>query len=148
MKSIARIDRRASYRNAAGKTRYKQTRGWYVQVRWEGKTYTRFFSDSKYGNDAKALKAAAGWRDQIEGSIGKPRTKDHAFSERRLGKGVYLRQKDGGPVYEVAWSEGGGRIRKTSVSIRKWGKSKAKKMAEEIRRAAVEREAPYKTARN
>ena len=65
MKSIARIDQERRFKTTKGKWSTRNTRGWYVQVAWKGKRYTRFFSDGKLGGKEKARRAAIEWRDSV-----------------------------------------------------------------------------------
>lgn len=135
MKSIARIEQARKFKTTKGKTSTRHTRGWYVQVAWNGKKYTRFFADGKIGGKEKARLAAIAWRDETEARIGKPQTAHMVVHPRlqRRGAGVSIAQKDGGEVYVVWWNDKKGDMHRTSVSIRKWGKKEAKKRAMEIR---------------
>ena len=54
-KDIARIDQES-----------KRTHGWYVRVRFIGKTHSKFFSDKKCGGRYSSLLSAISWRDKIE----------------------------------------------------------------------------------
>src|SRR5512140_5536 len=136
MKSIARIDQEQPYKTKRGKMSSRSTRGWYVQVAWNGKKYTRFFADGKHGGENKARLAAIAWRDATENKIGKPQTDDRVVHPRfqRPDVGVSLTTKDGAPVYQVSWIDDRGRHGRTTVSIRKWGKAQAKKIALSIRK--------------
>lgn len=42
-----------------------RARGWQVRVERKSLTVRRFYSDSKYGSNAKALKAATKFRDEL-----------------------------------------------------------------------------------
>lgn len=135
MKSIARIDQERRYRTTKGKWSTKSTHGWYVQVAWNRKKHTKFFSDGKFGGREQALRAAIEWRDAIERKIRKPQTTEPVFhpSTRPKGAGVSLGTKDGSPVYQVSWVDAEGRYGRTTVSIAKWGKRMAKERALAIR---------------
>lgn len=52
MKGISRID-------------HKLTHGWYVRGYRNGRTYSRMFSDQKYGGEAAALTLAKHHRDKL-----------------------------------------------------------------------------------
>ena len=122
-KDIARIDQPS-----------KKTYGWYVRVRFHGKTHSKFFSDKKCGGRSSALLAAIAWRDDTERKIGKPRTDRNVVTVSNTSTGVVgvrLNEKLG--RYEVSWVNLDGSQGKTSVSVRKHGKKKAFKMACEIR---------------
>ena len=134
MKSIARIDQERRFKTTKGKWSTRNTRGWYVQVAWKGKRYTRFFSDGKLGGKEKARRAAIEWRDSVEERVGKPQTDAPVvWREPSKGAGVSLTVKEGAPVYQVSWVDGNGRHGRTSVSIRKWGKREALRRARELR---------------
>ena len=122
-KDVVRIDQVA-----------KRTHGWYVRLRFMGKNYAKFFSDSKHGGRHSAMVAAIAWRDQIEAKIGKPRTDRHIVSVSNTSTGVVgVRHNEEMNRYEVSWVNAVGRQGKTSVSIRKHGKEKAFKLACQIR---------------
>lgn len=123
-KDIARIDQES-----------KRTHGWYVRVRYFGKTHPKFFSDGKCGGRYSSLLAALGWRDEIERRIGKIRTNKHIVTVSNTTTGVVgVRLNDTLNRYEVSWVNKDGKQGKTSVSIRRHGKSKAFKRACDIRK--------------
>lgn len=114
-KDIARIDQEI-----------KRTHGWYVRVRYLGKTHSKFFSDGKCGGRYSSLLSAISWRNNTEMQIGKVRTNKHMVTITRSGTGVVgvrLNEKLG--RYEVSWVTSQGKQGKTSVSIRKHGKKNA-----------------------
>ena len=136
MKSIARIDQEQKYKTTKGKWSTRSTKGWYVQVAWKGKKYTRFFADGKYGGPNKSKKAAVDWRDETEAKIGKPQTaRPVIFRAPNTNKnvGVCLTTKDGADVYQVSWVDNKGNHGRTTVSIRQWGKAEAKRRALALR---------------
>jgi hypothetical protein len=123
-KDIARIDQES-----------KRTHGWYVRVRYFGKTHSKFFSDGKCGGRYSSLLAALGWRDEIEKRIGKIRTNKHIVTVSNTTTGVVgVRLNDILNRYEVSWVNKDGKQGKTSVSIKRHGKSKAFKRACDIRK--------------
>ena len=114
-KDIARIDQEV-----------KRTHGWYVRVRYLGRTHSKFFSDGKCGGRYSSLLSAISWRNNKERQIGKVRTDKHVVTITRSGTGVVgvrLNEKLG--RYEVSWVTTQGRQGKTSVSIRKHGRKSA-----------------------
>jgi len=124
-KDVARIDQPS-----------KKTYGWYVRVRYLGKTHSKFFSDKKCGSKSKSLLAAVAWRDATEKAIGKPRTDRHMVTQTQTRSntgevGVRLNEKLN--RYEVSWVNKDGKQGKTSVSINAHGKYGAFKRACEIR---------------
>ena len=123
-KDVARIDQES-----------KRTHGWYVRVRFKGKTYSKFFSDGKCGGRYSSLLAALAWRDATEKKIGKIRTDKHIVTVSNTSTGVVgVRYNDKLNRYEVSWVNSVGKQGKTSVSINKHGKEKAFKIACEIRK--------------
>jgi hypothetical protein len=123
-KDIARIDQES-----------KRTHGWYVRVRFIGKTHSKFFSDKKCGGRYSSLLSAISWRDKIEKKIGKIRTNKHMVTVSNSSTGVVgvrLNEKLG--RYEVSWVTHQGKQGKTSVSIKKHGKKSAFSKACSIRR--------------
>ncbi len=114
-KDIARIDQDS-----------KRTHGWYVRVRFQGKTYSKFFSDKKCGGRYSSLLSAISWRDSTEKKLGKVRTNKHLVTVSNSGTGVVgVRLNDRFNRYEVSWVTVEGKHGKTSVSIRKHGKEGA-----------------------
>ncbi len=122
-KDIARIDQEE-----------KRTHGWYVRVRFYGKTYSKFFSDRKCGGRYSSLLSALAWRDKTEADLGKIRTDKHIVTVSNSKTGVVgVRLNSKLNRYEVSWVTPDGKQGKTSVSIRKHGKEKSFALACEIR---------------
>ena len=114
-KDIARIDQES-----------KCSHGWYVRVRFQGETKSKFFSDKKYGGREKALALAVEWRNNTEKKIGKIRTDKHLVTVSNSGTGVVgVRLNEEYNRYEVSWVNAEGKQGKTSISIRKHGKETA-----------------------
>ena len=124
----------------------KHAHGWLVRITFRGEKHQKFFSDLAEGGKRASLKAAITWRNQTEKKIGKPRTerKIAVVSPRNRSGFVGVRKsmkamtRDGkklGPVYEVWWFPKPGQIRKTSVSIYKYGQKEALRRALALRRA-------------
>lgn len=127
-KDIARIDQEG-----------KRTHGWYVRVRYEGKTHSKFFSDRKCGGRYSSLLSAISWRDQLEDKLGKQRSDKHIVTVSNTGTGVVgVRFNERLNRYEVSWVTGLGKQGKTSVSIAKHGKQKAFEIACHIRNTKEE----------
>lgn len=114
-KDIARIDQES-----------KRTHGWYVRVRFLGKTHSKFFSDRKCGGRYSSLLSAISWRDKTEKKLGKVRTNKHMVTVSNSGTGVVgVRLNEKLNRYEVSWVTHQGKQGKTSVSISKHGKKSA-----------------------
>lgn len=123
-KDVARIDQES-----------KRTHGWYVRVRFKGKTHSKFFSDKKNGGRYSSLLAALAWRDATESKLGKQRTDRHMVTVSNTTTGVVgVRLNDKLGRYEVSWVNREGKQGKTSVSIAKHGKKKAFERACTIRK--------------
>ena len=123
-KDISRIDQNS-----------KRTHGWYVRVRYFGKTHNKFFSDGKCGGKYSSLLAAIAWRNEVEARIGKQRTDKHIVTVSNTHTGVVgVRLNDILNRYEVSWMKPDGRQGKTSVSIKKFGRKAALAKACEIRK--------------
>jgi len=123
----------------------KHTYGWLVRIVFAGKRYQRFFSDLAEKGKRASLKAAVKWRNKVEKKIGKPRTERRIIMHsprNKVGvigirKGTKAMTRDGkkkGPVYEVTWFPKPGVVRKTTVSIYKYGRKEAFRRALSIRR--------------
>ncbi len=114
-KDIARIDQES-----------KRTHGWYVRVRFHGKTHSKFFSDRKCGGRYSSLLSAIAWRDKTEKKLGKVRTNKHIVTVSSTKTGVVgVRLNEKLNRYEVSWVTENGKQGKTSVSITKHGKKNA-----------------------
>ena len=123
-KDVARIDQET-----------KGTHGWYVRVRFLGKTHSKFFSDRKCGGKSSSLLSAISWRDKTEKKLGKVRTNKHMVTVSNSGTGVVgVRLNEKLNRYEVSWVTDQGKQGKTSVSIARHGKRKAFSRACSIRR--------------
>ncbi len=114
-KDVARIDQEA-----------KRTHGWYVRVRFQRKTHSKFFSDRKCGGRYSSLLSAIAWRDAREKKLGKVRTNKHLVTVSNSGTGVVgVRLNEKFNRYEISWVTTEGKQGKTSVSVRKHGKEGA-----------------------
>lgn len=111
-----------------------RTYGWYVRVRYLGKTHSKFFSDKKCGGRYSSLLSAISWRKKKEKEVGKVRTNKHMVTITRSGTGVVgVRLNEKLNRYEVSWVNKLGKQGKTSVSIKKHGKENALNRACSIR---------------
>ena len=125
----------------------KKMHGWYVRVRFNAQACAKFISDKQHGGRETALEVAIECRNGFEQALGKPRTDWAVVGKNpRNASGVAgvrravkkYRGKDGqiylNEVYEVSWNAGRERRGRTSVSIRKYGETRAFRMACAIRR--------------
>lgn len=119
----------------------KFTYGWYVRVRYKGKTKSKFFSDRKYGDRAKAfMKAKSYYKSQMkkimEKIAGEPVdkvpntilvTKHKSNNTGIVGiQKIKRKRKNGGyyRAYRVAWKEDG-KVKTKFFSIEKFGDKEA-----------------------
>jgi hypothetical protein len=128
-KSVSRLDSRRAH-------------GWYVRVVFMGELHAKFFSDSQYDSPKEALEAAVEYRDQLEAELGKPRTDRivSAVNERNNSgvRGVQrVMKRERGyppyPAYQITWCPEPGAVRRTSISIEKYGEKEALRRAIELR---------------
>jgi hypothetical protein len=125
----------------------RKTVGWYVRVRLNNVTRSKFVSDSAHGGKEAALVKAVECRNQLEHALGKPRTDSVIVGNNPRNKSgvVGVRRavkkyqgKDGkvflNEVYEVSWNAGREKKGQTSVSIKKYGELVAFRRACAIRR--------------
>ena len=125
----------------------KKMHGWYVRVRFNNQTKSKFISDKLHGSTEAALEQAVKFRNELERELGKPRTDWVVVGNNpRNTTGVTgvrrsvkkYKGKDGtiyhNEVYEVSWNAGRERKGRTSVSIKKFGELRAFRIACAIRR--------------
>jgi hypothetical protein len=125
----------------------RKTVGWYVRVRLNQVTKSKFISDKAHGGKEAALEKAIECRNQLERELGKPRTdwvivgsnprnKSGVVGVRRAIKNY--KGKDGkiypNEVYLVSWHAGREKRGQTCVSIKKHGELGAFRRACAIRR--------------
>ena len=147
-KSISRIDATTS-----------KTHGWYVRVYYKGEMHSKFFSDSRFENKQVALEEAVKYRDELEKRLGKPRTdrpvvrvspksETGVVGVRRRRKAPGKKGKNYYEVYEVTWSPEPGKMKRTSVSIAKYGEEEAFKRACAIRKQKEKEMYSYSESKN
>ncbi len=129
----------------------KRMHGWYVRVRFDNETKSKFLSDKVYGGTEAALQKAVECRNELEREMGKPRTdwvivgknprNPNGIAGVRRAVKKY-KGKDGtiylNEVYEVSWNAGRDKKGRTSVSIKKYGEAAAFRRACGIRRRMEE----------
>ncbi|MCH8558591.1 MAG: hypothetical protein LAT84_12250 [Balneolia bacterium] len=135
MKGISRIDS-------------KGTRGWYVRVYKNGKTYSKLYSDSKYNGKERALKFAKKAREMaletISGIPDKPVrrmvTKDKRNKSGVVGVSKTTKKTSTGKeveYYQVTWSPKPGKIKNRQWSVRKYGEDRAFELAKNFRQSVM-----------
>ena len=122
------------------------TLGWYVRVYRNKKTYSKFFSDTKYGGKDKALEMALFEKEELSKMISKiPKkptkrrvvTKDKRNTTGVLGVSRTTKKASNGRSYDcytVSWRPEPKVQKSTSFSIKKYGEEKALEMAIQLRR--------------
>ena len=122
------------------------THGWFVRGYKNGKTYSRLFSDKKWGGAEKAMESAKAFRDQLFSELEqiprKPRRRRIVFRDSRNTTGILgvcrtSKHSPNGTVnecYSVSWRLEPGVQKCTSFSIRKYGEKRAFMMAVAHRR--------------
>lgn len=126
------------------------THGWFVRGYKNNKTYSKLFSDKKYGGKRKALIAAREFRTELVLELEKiraakrPRRIVTTDSRNKTGVlGVCRLEKQGasGQIYasySVTWRPKPGIQKCTSFSVRKYGEKKALELAVNLRRAKMQ----------
>jgi hypothetical protein len=117
------------------------THGWFVRGYRNGKTYSRLFSDQKYGGREEARQEALAFRDKLYEKLEEipamPRARRVVMRDARNSTGVLgvcrtaKRSPNGNlnECYSVSWRPEPGKQKCTSFSIRKYGEKKAFQMA-------------------
>lgn len=117
------------------------THGWFVRGYRNGKTYSRLFSDMKYGSKAAAYEEALAFRDKLYEKLvdipRMPRARRLVMRDTRNSTGVLgvcrtSKRSPNGSVnecYSVSWRPEPGKQKCTSFSIRKYGEKKAFQLA-------------------
>ena len=125
------------------------TLGWYVRVYRNKKTYSKFFSDTKFGGRDKALETAIFQKEELSRMISKiPKkptkrrvvTKDKRNITGVLGVSRTSKKASNGKSYDcytVSWRPEPKVQKSTSFSIKKYGEEKALEMAIELRRKNI-----------
>ena len=125
------------------------TLGWYVRVYRNKKTYSKFFSDTKYGGKDKALGMALFEKEELSKMISKiPKkptkrrvvTKDKRNTTGVLGVSRTSKKASNGKSYDcytVSWRPEPKVQKSTSFSIKKYGEEKALEMASQLRRKKI-----------
>jgi hypothetical protein len=130
MKGISRIDS-------------KNTHGWFVRKYHQGRTYSRFFSDSRFESRDEALSAAKAFRRKLDERFPPPATTAfRAAPQKNSSTGVvgvsetFMRSRNGKkvPCFTVTWRPEKGVSRTKKFSINAYGRDEAFRLAVEFRR--------------
>jgi len=136
MKGISRIDT-------------KDTHGWYVRIYKNGKTYSKLYSDNKYGGKDRALQVAYKARlVALEALKDLPKESKRrlVMSDKRNKSGIIgvskttKINKNGttSEYYQVTWSPEPGKVKNRQWSVRKYGLEEARRLATDFRREVME----------
>ena len=121
------------------------THGWQVRVYRHGKTYSRLFSDRKYGGREVAFEQAVAYRQKLEAEVAQlpeaaPRrrliTRNRNNSSGVIGiSRTFKRDRRGirHEVYAVSWNPEPGVAKGTSFSIKRYGEDTAFRLACKLR---------------
>ena len=109
----------------------KNNHGWYVRIRRDGATTSKFFRDTKFGTRAKALRAAIAFRDDLLENLSRPLSRRKAMpTTGRNTSGIVgvarrtMRRRDGrvgGSYWVATWSPGNGKTARKLFSIAELG---------------------------
>jgi hypothetical protein len=122
------------------------TVGWYVRVYRNQKTYSKFFSDSKFGGKELSFKKAITQREKLNKMIDKipkkPTKRRVVNNDKRNKTGVLgvsrtSKKASNGKYYEcytVSWRPKPKIQQSTSFSIKKYGEEKALELAIHLRK--------------
>lgn len=128
----------------------ESTHGWFVRGYRNKMTYSKLFSDKKYGGKGKALIAAREFRNELVEELQKirpmkrPRRIVSTDSRNKTGVLGVCRLEKVGPTgkiyasYSVTWRPKPGVQKCTSFSIRKYGEKQALKLAVSLRKSKME----------
>jgi hypothetical protein len=126
----------------------KRNHGFFVRLQREGKIYSAFFTDLKYGGKAAALAAAQRFHHQSVAIFGPPaRFNRQWWAEvvRRKGRSgihgvlrvINRQSKPWRKYWQASWSHAPYIVRRKMFSIRKFGEERAKQLAIRARREGV-----------
>ena len=110
-----------------------RSHGWQVRLRRQGRQFSKFFSDGKYGGTGSALRIARAYRDELLAKLPEPeRAGAEGKLTRRNVSGVVgvsrIVIKSGTSRYEfwqATWSSGPGIRRRMKFSVRRYGERRA-----------------------
>jgi hypothetical protein len=135
MKGISRIDS-------------LDTHGWYVRIYKNGKTYSKLYSDNKYGGSDRALLVAFKARllalESLKDIQTQPKrrlvTSDKRNKSGIIGVSKTTKINKNGTTsdyYQVTWSPEAGHVKNRQWSVRKFGEQYARKLAIEFRHSVM-----------
>lgn len=144
---MATDDRAGEYAIARVDVRAVCSYGWLVRLQRNGKSYSRFFGDGKYGGTAEALDAAREFRDALLEKLPAVYRTIHAKrvtirnSSGVVGVCRVIREDSKGARYEfwqATWSPAPGARKTAKFSIRRYGDEEAFKLARAAREKGLQ----------
>lgn len=126
------------------------THGWFVRGYKNGKTYSKLFSDKKFGSEKKALNEAKKYKKRLDEELTKipkkPKGRRIVFADARNATGVlgvsrtqkYTNSGTAHECYSVSWHPEPGVQKCTSFSINKYGEKEALKLAINLRKKKMQ----------
>jgi hypothetical protein len=126
----------------------KHNHGFFVRLTRRRKIHSAFFPDRKHGGREQAFAAAQVHYLKLREKLGLPRQRSRRWNSqivRRRGRsGIYgvqrvidRRTKPWRKYWRAIWSPELGKVRRRQFSIRKYGETKAKKLAMRARREGL-----------
>ena len=134
-------------RREINKSHRKGTQGWQVRRKKYGKSISKLFSDSIYGDKEKSLKAAIQYRDELEKLY--PIEDKYKYLSKRNTSGIVgvkrissSTKRPSGKIYtydfwEARWPSGDGKEKTKKFSIHKYGEIESFKLALKTRARAI-----------
>jgi hypothetical protein len=126
----------------------KGTKGWYVRIYKNGKTYSKLYSDNRYGGIDKALEFAQKARkialDTLkslpENNVRRLVSHDKRNKSGIIGVSRTTKLNANGETsvyYQVTWSPEKGKIKNRQWSVRKYGEEEAFRRANAFRESVM-----------
>jgi len=119
------------------------THGWFVRKNHNGRTFSRFFSDSRFNSKKKAFEAAKTYRARLDEKYPSPPSSAfRTHPQKNSSTGVvgvsetFMRSRAGEkiPCFTVTWRPKKGVSRTKKFSITTYGREEAFRLAVEFRR--------------
>ncbi len=109
---------------------YETPYGWWVRFNYDNQSYSKFFSDKKYGGENLALLSAHAWMKDTKEKANIPNTQLQVGGGARSNTGVRgVSFCANSNRYFASWCDAIGIPGATSFSVKKYGQKKAFKLA-------------------
>ena len=125
----------------------EDTHGWFVRKRHQGRTHSKFFSDSRYGSKKAAYEAAKTYRQKLDEKYPPPKTRafrTHVPKNNTTGvvgvSETFMRSRNGKkiPCFTVTWRPVKGVSKTKKFSIPFYGRTEAFRRAVDFRQQMEE----------